>query len=346
MGIKILHSADWHLGSPFGSFLPDQREFLQGQMAAIPQKIARLVKEEACDLVLLAGDLFDGIPSRDTVEAVMAALADCAVPVFLSPGNHDYCGPGSPWLEEAWPENVHIFTAGMESVSLPELDCRVWGAGYQSMDCPGLLENFRAEGEETYQIGILHADPTTANSPNCPVTAAQIRRSGLTYLALGHIHKAGTIRSGDTLCGWPGCPMGRGWDETGDKGIYLVTVDADVKIRPVSLDLPRFFRLEAEAEELEALLPAVENGDFYQITLTGTTDTDVASLKERMARFPNLTWTDKREAPVDLWADCENDTLRGLYFRKLREKCQEDANARLAAEISRKLLEGREVRLP
>ena len=148
MGLRILHSADWHLDSPFGGFSPEQRDFLRRKQREIPGKVAELARRENCDLVLLAGDLFDGKPSRETVNLVKQALENCGVPVFLSPGNHDFCGPGSPWLEETWPENVHIFTGGMESVSLPELNCRIWGAGYQSMDCSPLLEDFQADGPE------------------------------------------------------------------------------------------------------------------------------------------------------------------------------------------------------
>ena len=346
MGLKILHSADWHLGSPFGGFPEDRRQLLRQEQQKIPGRVAELARRENCSLVLLAGDLFDGKPGRDTVEAVKAALEDCGVRVFISPGNHDFCGPGSPWLEEAWPENVHIFTGGLESVSLPELDCRLWGAGYKSMDCRALLEDFQAEGPERYRIGLLHGDPTTANSPCCPITAAQVRQSGLHYLALGHIHKAGSFHGGQTLCGWPGCPMGRGWDETGEKGVYLVTLEDTAKIRPLSLDLPRFYRLEGEAQELEKMLPAAENGHFYQLTLTGTTGPDITAFLERLSRFPHLELTDKREEPLDLWTDCGQDSLRGVYFRRLRELSQEDPKALLAAEISRRLLEEREVKLP
>ena len=346
MGVRVLHSADWHLDSPFSGFSENQRQLLREKQREIPGLVAEIARREGCDLVLLAGDLFDGNPSRDTVEAVKDALESCGVPVFISPGNHDFCGPGSPWLEETWPENVHIFTGSLESVALPELDCRIWGAGYKSMDCPALLENFRAEGPETYQIGLFHGDPTTANSPCCPITAAQVRQSGLAFLALGHIHKAGYFRAGDTLCAWPGCPMGRGWDETGDKGLCVVTLEDRAQLRPISLDLPKFYRLEGEAEELEARLPGVPNDDFYQITLTGTTDSDIRALTDKLASFPNLTWEDKREAPLDLWEDCGEDTLRGIYFRRLKEISGEEPNARLAAEISRKLLEGREVKLP
>ena len=346
MGLRILHSADWHLDSPFGGFSPEQRDFLRRKQREIPGKVAELARRENCDLVLLAGDLFDGKPSRETVNLVKQALENCGVPVFLSPGNHDFCGPGSPWLEETWPENVHIFTGGMESVSLPELNCRIWGAGYQSMDCPPLLEDFQADGPEAHQIGLFHADPTATNSPCCPITSGQIRRSGLTYLALGHIHKAGYLRAGDTLCAWPGCPMGRGWDEIGDKGLCLVILEEKARIQPILLDLPCFYRLEGESSEIEAQLPAVENEHFYQITLLGDQSSDITRLKKKAARFPNLVLTDKREAPLDPWADCGEDSLRGIYFRRLRELSREDSNALLAAEISRKLLEGREVRLP
>ena len=204
MGVKILLSADWHLDSPFSGFPEHQREFLRRQQKMLPEKILSLCRKEACDLVLLAGDIFDGEPSRETVDSLHHTLAEIAVPVFIAPGNHDFCGPGSPWLEESWPDNVRIFTGGLESLALPELDCRIWGAGYRSMDCPPLLKDFRGSGPETWQIGLFHGDPVSANSPCCPINAAQVRDSGLDLLALGHIHKGGAFRGGKTLCLWPG----------------------------------------------------------------------------------------------------------------------------------------------
>ena len=356
MGLKILHSADWHLDSPFASFPPERRELLRREQDRLPEKIADVCRRENCDLVLLAGDIFDGEAARQTVERVRSALERCAVPVFVAPGNHDFCGPGSPWLEEGWPENVHVFTGGLESFVLPELDCRVYGGGYRSMDCHAMLEGFRAEGEERYCIAVLHGDPVTKHSPYCPVTGSQVRDSGLDYLALGHIHKAGSFRAGATLCAWPGCPMGRGWDETGEKGLCIVTLEETASIRTVTLDTPRFHELEADvggdaAATLEALLPGGGSGDFYRVTLTGCGRVDIEELKRQFARFPNLELQDRTEEPMDLWADADEDTLEGMYFRLLREKLErslpgEQACVTKAAEISRKLLAGREVTLP
>ena len=119
MGLKILHSADWHMDSAFVGFSDGQREYLRRQQRQLPGKIAELCCREKCDLVLLAGDIFDGIPSRDAVDCVKNALAECGVPVFVSPGNHDFCGLGSPWVEETWPDKVYVFKGGMESAVLP-----------------------------------------------------------------------------------------------------------------------------------------------------------------------------------------------------------------------------------
>lgn len=353
MGLKILHSADWHLDSPFTGFSPEQRIFLKQELLKIPEKVADICRREGCDMVLLAGDLFDGPYTRESAQILKAALERCHVPVFISPGNHDFCAPGSPWLEERWPENVHIFKGTLESVALPELNCRIYGGGYTAMDCPGLLEGFRAEGSEKYCIAVLHGDAMQLKSPYCPITTAQVRDSGLDYLALGHIHKAGAFRGGATVCAWPGSAMGRGWDETGEKGVYIVDLEETAAVRFVPLDTPRFYELTIDSGEnaiaaLEAELPAAGSDDFYRITLTGSDEGDVGGFREK---FPHLELRDRREARADLWAAAGEDTLEGTYFRMLQNALEgadeeTERRIRLAAEISRRLLDGKEVALP
>lgn len=352
MGLKLLHSADWHLDSPFGGFPEYQRQLLKEEQRKIPGKVADLCVREDCDLVLLSGDIFDGEATRETLDILKDALASCGVPVMIAPGNHDFCAPGSPWLEEQWPQNVFVFTGGLESVTIMGLDCRVYGAAFRSMDCEALLEGFEAQGDEKYCLAVLHGDPTQKNSPYNPITNAQVRNSALDYLALGHIHKAGAFHSGNTLCAWPGCPMGRGWDETGEKGVCIVTLEEEAKVQAVSLDTLRFYDLQVDigsdaAAALDRVLPAAASQDFYRITLTGNGEVDLEALKRQFAVFPNLELRDKTEPPLDIWGDTDRDSLEGLYFHMLHKAMEQDPeNAeriRLAAEISRKLLNGREV---
>ena len=67
-------------------------------------------------------------------------------------------------------------------------------------------------------------DPSEARYD--PIRKEEIAASGLAYLALGHIHKrTEPLTFGGTVCAWPGCPEGRGFDELGEKGFYAGTLE-------------------------------------------------------------------------------------------------------------------------
>ncbi len=319
----------------------------------VPGQILEIQKQRNCDLVLLSGDLFDGAYTHYTYRMLYSVLEQMAVPVFIAPGNHDFCSPESPWLREIWPENVHIFkNNAIESVALPALNARVYGAGFTGMDCPALLQNFRAECPEKYAIGVFHGDPTQTDSPYNPITKAQVENTNLDYLALGHIHKGDAFRAGRTLCAWPGCPMGKGYDEEGEKGVYIVTLDEVATVEFCPLQTPRFYDLQTTPEELADILPPVGNENYYRITLVGECETpDLTALRNTYARFPNLVLRDKTIRPVDIWGTSGEDSFDGLYFSLLRQALEDAPEAEkdeilLAAEISRRLLEGQEVVLP
>ena len=347
--MKILHTADWHLGAP----LQGHGEPLRQALAAVPGEILEVLRQEKCDMVLLAGDVFDGAYTQHTYQSVYETLKAMEVPVFITPGNHDFCAPDSPWNKELWPENVHIFRSQqIESVAIPELDCRIYGAGFAAMDCAAQLNGFVANGSEKYAIGIFHGDTTQVNSPYNPITKAQVQNANLDYLALGHIHKADSFVAGKTLCAWPGCPMGRGYDEQGEKGVYIVTLEDTASVRFLPLNTPRFYDLQAEPKDLGNVLPPVASKDYYRITLTGSCETpDLDALKVEFARFPNLVLRDKTTRPVDIWGSLGEDSFEGTYFGLLKgalETANEEEKQEilLAAELSRRLLEGQEVVLP
>jgi len=356
--MKILHSADWHLCSPLVGRSEEHSAYLRRELLQIPEKVANLCRSEGCDLLLLCGDLFDGSCDSESLHAVRTALEELKIPVFIAPGNHDFCGPDSVYLTESWPENVHIFKhPAIEEVSLPELDCKIYGAGFEAMDCPGLLKGFHAEGPERWHIGVFHGDPLQASSHYCPITTHQVKDSGLHYLALGHIHKGDRFLAGDTLCAWPGCPMGRGYDEPGMKGVLLVTLGDTVAEQFLPLNTPRFFDENVEAGEdpldaISAFLPPVQTQDAYRITFTGySAPIDLDAITSNFPHIPHLELRDRTLPEVDLWSTIGEDTLEGVYFKLLHdgldiesEKLQRQL--KLAARISRQILDGQEVVLP
>jgi len=356
--MKLLHSADWHLDAPMLGKTPDQADYLRQELLAIPKKVAQLCREQECQMLLLSGDLFDGTYTKESYLAVYQALKDLSIPVFISPGNHDFCCPGSVYLEESWPDNVHIFTScAIKSTICPQLDCTVFGAGFESMDCPALLKDFSCQSDTKWRIAVLHGDPTVSASPYNPINTKQVRESGLHYLALGHIHKNGQFLSGDTLCGWPGCPMGKDFGETGIKGALAVTLDDTVSAEFIPLDTPRFFDERVDVGEntvaaVAGIIPAAPTRDFYRITLTGYSQKpDLNEVLSRFPHVPNLELRDQTLPEVDLWSNIEEDNLEGMFFRILHSGLETESQSlqrqiKAAARIARQILDGQEVSLP
>ena len=227
--IKILHAADLHLDSPFEGLPAGKAAIRRGEQRALLSRIAELTRREGVQLVLLAGDLLDSENTYyETGEELCRSLSQIAVPVFISPGNHDFYSPKSVYARLKLPENVHVFTSGdIEAVTLPELGVRVFGAAFTDKRSGAMLRGFHAERKDgLLNILCIHGDVGVRDSVYDPISEDELRASGMDYAALGHVHKAsGLKKAGDTWYSWPGCPEGRGFDETGEKGVLLGTIE-------------------------------------------------------------------------------------------------------------------------
>ena len=357
--IKFLHAADLHLDSPFSGLSPEQAAARRKEQRELPSKLAELCRVHSCDALLLAGDVFDAESATpETVEALLAAFAACPCPVFLAPGNHDPLSASSPYRTESWPENVHIFRSHIISFfDLPELRCRVFGAGFESAHELSLMTGFSAPQDGWTNVMVLHGDPMGLSSLYNTISRDQIAGSGLRYLALGHLHQAsGLLYEGRTAYAWPGCAMGRGFDELGEKGAYLVTLtdsDCSLEFLPLggrSYEILRVPAGDDAAAALDAALPQDTSRDIYRVILTGeAARPDLNALYAQFApRFFSLTLRDETTPKRDLWAGAGEDTLRGLALGTLKadyDNAPDEETRRTAALAARYLLsaiEGRD----
>ena len=359
--IRFLHAADLHLDSPFRSLSPEQAAQRRAELRQLPQLLCELAREQHCDLMLLSGDLFDAVGGYpETVEALLRAFAACPARIFIAPGNHDFYASASPYALERWPENVHIFSSETpECVRLPELGLCVWGAAFTGEQAPALLALFHAPQTGEKQIMVLHGDPTMAESPYDPISAAQIAASGLDYLALGHIHKRSELlHAGMAAYAWPGCPMGRGFDEAGEKGVFFGELDeSGLRLTFHALPGRRYERLEVHAgdDALAAIEAALAGRDTAmhccRIVLTGEAEpVDLSALHAALdGRFFALSLRDETHPRQSLWEDAGSDTLKGILLQNLRDRAAVAATEydrrviELAARYARAALEGREV---
>ncbi|MBQ2896139.1 MAG: DNA repair exonuclease [Oscillospiraceae bacterium] len=271
--IRILHAADLHMDSPFEGLSSQQAALRRREQRGLLNSLVELAEDSGAQLMLLAGDLLDS--SRvytETGTMLVNALSKLSIPVFISPGNHDFYSLRSPYARLQLPVNVHVFTQSrLSPVVLEELGVRVWGAGYTDRVCPPLLENFSpVREEELLDILCFHGEVTGSASPYAPCTPEQLARSGADYAALGHIHAfSGLRQAGDTYYAWPGCPEGRGFDECGEKGAILADVaHRRCKLRFVPLGGRRYeiLRVAAGEDALSAVLSALPEGSERYIT--------------------------------------------------------------------------------
>lgn len=356
--LKIIHAADLHLDSPFAGLSPEQAALRREEQRNLLARLADLANEEQADLVLLAGDLLDGARVyRETVELLARTLGRIKAKIFISPGNHDPYGAGSPYAQPIWPENVYIFTSPLpEAIFLPELDCTVYGAAFtqeQREDAP--LSDFTAGGDGLHLM-VLHGN--TQGRDYAPISPAHIAASGLDYLALGHIHQhSGLQKCGPTFWAYPGCPEGRGFDELDDKGVLVLNAEkghVDVRFHPLSLRRYRIVDVDLTGcdhplDAITAALPPHTQPDICRIRLTGefAMDTQILTgLESALSpRFHALELLDRTRPPRDLWVRAEEDTLTGLFLRTMAARCAqapEDETLDLAVRFGLAALEDRE----
>ena len=349
--LHFIHAADFHLDSAFGALTARQAASRRRESRELVFRLANYVNSHEVDLVLLAGDLFDsGSVYRETGEQLAQALGQMRAKVVIAPGNHDWSGPGTLWEQVTWPENVFVFKSSrMESLELPEYHAAVHGAAFTAPEqAESLLSGFSVPQDGKVHLGLLHGELDGAEGCYNPIRREDVASSGLAYLALGHIHKrTEPLRFGSTLCAWPGCPEGRGFDELGEKGFYEGTVTED---GAVSLSFVPFARRHYEILEVdvtgkdpraavEASLPETTVSDLYRIILKGQTGEQgagAAALQESLAdRFYALEIRDETRMAEDVWSRAGEDSLRGLFLGELRKKLDSAQSEEERAAVTR-----------
>lgn len=351
--MRIIHAADLHLDSPFDGLRPEQAVERRAEQRQILERLAELARSTRAEAVLLAGDLLDGERVYyETVEALARALGGIGAPVFIAPGNHDLFTPRCPYAVNAWPDNVHIFRSGqIDSVELPGLNAVVHGAAFTT-DGGGEspLKGFSAPQDGKLHLMVLHADvDARQGSRYGPISSQDIAASGLDYLALGHIHTCSGVQyAGKVPWAYPGCPEGRGFDETGVKGVLCGTIEqggrAQMEFVPLCARKYQVIELPVTAQDgveqiAEKALAHAAPEDLVRFVLTGESageGADLSALQERCAgSFYSVAFRDRTRVCRDLWARMEEENLTGLFLRCMQDKLKAAKDEEQAALIQK-----------
>lgn len=344
---KFLHTADLHLGSPLASLPENVAKVLREELFETLSRIIELARDEQVDALLISGDLFDEpSPTRAVSARAFELLGRAGLPVFISPGNHDYVSARSPYRLSELPQNVHVFMSErIEKVDCGDFD--VYGAGFASSTvATQLLKGFRADGGKP-SVMVLHGETEVSSAQYHPIAVADIAASGLDYLALGHIHmRSAPAIAGKTVFAYSGNPMGRSFDKQSEKGVYLVEIDGETRVRFIPLGARRFVTIESE----NASIPDGFERDLVRLVLTGEGEpADVESLERELSeRAFYVKVVDRTRLPRRIWERANEDTLAGQFISALasmREKGADEELVDMAARYGIAALDGEEAPL-
>lgn len=302
--MRILHTADWHLGRVLHGvdLLDAQRDFLR--------ELPRAARQLEIDCVLVAGDVFDRSNPRAEVlelyESALAELADAAEVVVIS-GNHDsavrlgFTGgllrPGihvrTRPADVERPVILHDDHGQVVIHPIPYLDvdeARFFfgtAAGpvprsHRAVVQAAVDRGLASSPEPSRRIAVAHAFVTGATVSESEqdivvgglgdVPAAVF--APFDFVALGHLHRRQSLPAGHGASGcYAGSPMCYSFSEATDrKGYALIDMgpDGSVTVTPVPIAQPRdMATITAPIEEVLApAVAAVHRESWLQVTIT------------------------------------------------------------------------------
>ena len=335
----FLHTADVHLDSAVSAHLNSQEaELRREEFLRCMSGIIDMAKE--LDFLLIAGDLFEtNTPSERTVAFLKRRFAEIPqTKVVIAAGNHDFYSSSSVYAKESLGENVYVLSTEGEVLEFPEHKIRIFGASFLNEFSDGRLYIPSVKRNDGFfNILLLHADMTNTSDRYNPIDKEFISKSGADYAALGHIHKRTQIeRIGETYFSYCGAPEGRGFDECGELGCYIVNVkDGAISPEFKKTCVRRMFKkeisLEGVCDNIEAeerIKAEIEKtgtfDDMYKFLLTGRVQKnaiDERVLTESLKNLPCHIEIENRTMPnidIDVYKNANN--LCGEFFRIMESK--------------------------
>jgi DNA repair protein SbcD/Mre11 len=203
MAIRILHTADLHLGMKFvGRYPPEVRDRLVKARFETLGKLVEIANAEGVDLFVIAGDLFhdQNVARRDIRVAADTLGRFTGRLILVLPGNHDFLQEGESLLwgrfQETAGDRVMLLTEP-NPYTLADYDLPVviypgpCTAKHSQTNAIDWIQSGSKE-PDNWNIGLAHGS-LEGVSPDFqgdyyPMTPEELRGAGLDLWLMGHTH--------------------------------------------------------------------------------------------------------------------------------------------------------------
>ena len=296
--IKLLHTADQHLGVKFSGFGEKGKQLRQAVKGSL-RTLVDLAVAEAVDLVLIAGDLFDSnAVSRNLVEEAVTQLKRLPpVPVCILPGTHDCYDVSSVYSRPEFQNipDIHISTVEITAIPFPKLDITVYGKANLSPKGTGSpLAALRKTNETRYHVAMAHGEMAIEgkfSGDYYPVEPREIAASGMNYVALGHWHRYADFSQGGVRASYCGASETLSFEEGEDSGFVLIVSIDELAARVEKKRVGKFLwktvdlaieTFESEKDLIQEIRQLAAPNTLLRVRLNGLKPLDWDVSEERL----------------------------------------------------------------
>ncbi len=329
--MKFIHTGDLHLGYKFSSsYREETLKILKENQKKALKDIINLANDKKADYIFIAGDLFDlKNPDEELYLFVCEEFKRTDAKIFISAGNHDPFTSDSVY-NKPFPENTVIFPGEITSYSFD--DCDIYGYSFiNSHKTDNSFSGFKVKDENKINIMVAHGD-LVADSFYNPILPSDIEKSGLSYMALGHIHISDGLKSaGRTLYGYSGTPLSMTFKETAENFVIFGEInDGSIRTEKINLASHFFKELSVDISDsssdedtlkiLKSHLSGYEiSKTLFSVTLTGSRPEsyipDLLVLTDRLDSHLYLRLNSDLRISYNIDLIKEEKTVRGEFVR-------------------------------
>ncbi|MBE5745197.1 MAG: hypothetical protein E7355_03565 [Clostridiales bacterium] len=359
--MKVIHTGDIHLGSPLHNLPREKEQLRKAEILDGFRRVCAYAKDSGVTAVLIAGDLFDDSDVESSLIREVFFAIESAKPTlfFYVTGNHD-----KHVLLENAPDNFLRFSQnhGWGSYSIGE------GITVTGMDFADFsAHNFGALSlsPDAYNIVLLHGDMQGKREDKETLPVEYLQNKYVDYLALGHIHAPDGVAKRLDSRGryrYCGCLEGKGFDEVGKKGFFLLEIERGVLIDEKFYTFARREVVEKRVDisacnsyadierAAEAALCAESKENVIKLVLCGTYKEgmrkELALLSSRLCqRFFHVKAVDESRLYIDANSYANDCTERGEFIRETQRYDIEPSLKDEILEVGLKALAGEEIDL-
>ncbi|MFC1640505.1 exonuclease SbcCD subunit D [Patescibacteria group bacterium] len=369
--IKILHTADIHIGKSFRN-LGERAEDQTRNLRKTFEKICSLAVEEEVQVMLIAGDLFDTKnPAEKDIDFVIQQLqraGEVGIHIVIAAGTHDRFATDAFYRDAKWNQvdNIHILTPEQKEVDFESLDCVIHGqVNEYNKSATSPLENLPNNDTRTHSVAMIHGSVAIEGkhaADDYPVTVDEINESPYTYIALGHWHRAQEVVPNKAW--YAGSPETLSLEEEGSGNVLIVKLEEDhVEIEPRHIGSIQFDSKDIEVEgdvNLAELIKKIQEDANHNLvrkaTLRGvinpTSLVDTRALTAEVKdSFFALKIVDRSSIKLDdeSLMQFPDELVIGQYVRILKTQIDDEENPgrkkilEKALQLGVALLSGKEV---